>query len=330
MAGLIAGPFATYLSDHRDACNQMVIAARRANQRFDASAFGSALTSVVAPAVDAIVASGGTAGADAAAVDRLCAVLYDVSLPLVAAGAFNGCIAEAWSSLLPGLRPLVLADPRRVVTMVSNAVDTLTRTPGARPREWCARMAMAAAHLGSVGELESTGQVAAWRAGMAAYRTGALVLAERLTAPQLAAALDAASADLERMRADLWWTPGSTERVPNVPEIASAAGHAPIVGVGAFVGVDGPFRRPPVVALDDDGRLVASDGEERWFVAADAFGSAIVRASGSPKLARPAKRSRPASVHHRIPELTSWVHTPGAWAVTTSLSHAVLFVRETP
>jgi len=335
MAGVIVGPLATYLEDHRDVSNAAVALARRAHPRFDPSLFGAALADVAAPVLEHVMMSpahiGGTS--DRADIDRLCGALFDVSLQLVAGTGLSAEVNQAWSALLPALAPVVLVDPRRALTLITNAADTLARTPGARPEQWCALVAASAPHLRSLVELERVGQVAAWRSGMAAYRDGALAIAATLSVPQLAAVLQVETAGLERLRLDPWYLPqmNGSSLGPGTPSKSqSPASPTDVVRVGTFRGLGGAFQRPPVVALDDRGRLVASDGEERWFVMADAFGSAVVRAGGNPKLTRPPKRSRPAAVHRRIPELTSWARTPGAWAVTSSLSHAVLFVGDGP
>lgn len=328
--GLVTGAFAAHLEANRDAINQAVIAAGRQSTAFDPAAFASILRDTVAPVVEAVEQHGD------GFVSVVSQALVEIALDLSVQGRLDGAVRDGWERLLPALARSLAIDPRRVIASVTNALDSLGRAPGAHPDRWIERMIDVAARTDDVDELLAAGQVAAWCAGMAAYRDQALAIAGRLDPSAAAAALGLASPDddlapvLERLRADPWFDP-------------SAAPAAPVDGtrsdprrreVGAFRGFGGTFLRPPVlVAVDDHVRV--TDGVEVWFVFADAFGTAVVRAPTTPSVA-----SAPSGADDRfggspppaladIAELTGWAPVPGGLVATSALTHAVLFTRVT-
>jgi hypothetical protein len=176
---------------------------------------------------------------------------------------------QVWRQAATALAVAVAQQPTDTLTMLTNAVLTLAATPPARPQEWIARMAS----LGSLvhaDTMAATGQLVAWRSGMAQYRSGAIAIADSLPEPLALAAIGAegpapGSSQLswqalrEALVADRWW--GHTTQT---------ASHA----VGGFVGFGGPFTTPPQVRSTEQDFLVCS-GEQTWLLIADAFGATL-------------------------------------------------------
>ena len=181
--------------------------------------------------------------------------------------------------------------------------------------------------------LLQAGQVAAWRSGLAAYRGGVLDLAATLDPALAAVALGLAppgspgsngsTADvLARLQADPWFDPSAPDAGP--------AGERGPIAVGSFRGFGGAFLRPPtIVAASDD----AGAGHRRrtsWFVFADAFGSALVRAGATPMSVPdgvgPTADAPPPELAG-VAEVTSWIRTAAGVVATSALTHSVLFVR---
>lgn len=323
----VTGVFAEVLRSDRQELNARFAAARHASPALDPDAFAVVLTELVAPVVDAcevaVPGSGRRVGLE----------LYDVALELTASGRLLGAVRSAWLDLLPSVAVHVAAAPRGVAGGLLNAVVTLDQAPGARPAEWADRIRALAPRCPDGDVLLRAGQVAAWRSGMAGYRATALTLAAGLPADVLLAALGAGPEHLPALAADPWFDP---------------AGPRPVapVRVGAFRGFGGSFVRPPrlePVADPTTGAVIATDGEERWLVLADAFGWTVVRAgpgaeAGSGEGAGAGREGGattgpPAGAGTAIPpgataveEPTSWLAVPGALAVTSALTHAVLFL----
>jgi hypothetical protein len=322
---LVGGAFAEHLAANRDAINQAVLAAARQSTAFDATAFAEILRDTVAPIVDAVDQQGdGFVGVVSQA-------LIEIALDLSAQGRFDGAVRDGWLVLLPRLVGPLTVDPRRVIASVTNALDTLDRSPGAQPDRWIARMVAVTACAAGPDELLAAGQVAAWCSGMAAYRSQALDVADALAPAVAAAALGCSGADdlapvLERLRADPWFD-------PTAPSVVSGGVAGVRREVGAFRGFGGTFLRPPVlVAVDEHVRV--TDGAESWLVFADAFGSAVVRAPGpAPTTSSTVGAgfdAPPPPELADVAELTGWAPVAGGVVATSALAHAVLFAAVAP
>jgi hypothetical protein len=172
--------------------------------------------------------------------------------------------------------------PERVVAAVSNALHSLAAAAasdaarsndGARPAEWIDTMTRLAPQCPDIDSLLQAGQVAAWRAGLAHFRDGALALAAKLPAQLASLAIGATAPDLAplltRLSQDIWFDP-------------AAANHTQALHlareVGAFRGYGGLFRQPPQIAARDGGWLVSS-ADDVWFLTVDAFGATFHRAT---------------------------------------------------
>ncbi len=325
MAALITGAFAAALEANRDACNQRIAEVVRTVPSFDARALSADLRDVVAPIVDVVDRAGH------GFTTQVAMTLFGITVDLHATGRFEPVIAEGWTRVLPVLAGPLAADPPGVVGPLTNALAYLSAHPGARAQDWIDRVVAVIATGAAIDVVWRAGQVAAWRCGVAEHRDGALAIAATLDPAVLDAVLGASPADLVRLAADPWFDPADAS--------ASASRPASLL-VGGFRGFGGPFVRPPVVTLEG-ARVVADDGDERWYVLADAFGSAVVRAGAESGRAAPARSDPgvasgtgaattiPAALAG-VTEITSWVAVPGALVATSALSHAIAFVKVTP
>ena len=231
-------------------------------------------------------------------------MLYDLSLDLLAR-EFIGprsrypFINAGWRELLPALGSHIVDSPRAVVGSITNALYNLSVEPGARPQAWLDSMRALAPLCAGVPSLLQAGQVAAWRAGLAHYRQGALALCRQLPPPLALAALgvqtasvakagDLAPGDLntllERLAADPWLHPANAFTANRPRELGIVA------RAGAFRGFGGLFMAPPVVtasgehfvALSPRPLLPMGAGETRWLLTADVFGATFHRAGDVP------------------------------------------------
>ena len=274
----VSAVVAEAIEARRDRLNVKYAAARKGGSGIDGEAFLGHLAGAIGPTVDAVAA---------VIPERAGATLeelYDVSLELFSAGVLGASakypvVADVWARLLPAVPGLVMRDPRRVSASLSNAAFNLARTAGARPEQWLGQMIAIAPSCQGVGQLLECGKIAAWRAGMAHYRQGALTAAKVLPAALAAAALHLPPATsgerlqslAEAMATDPWFDPTS-DGAPAVREVRR---------VGAFRGFGGEFLRPPSVWASS-GQLFVSDGEGNWQLVADLHGQVLVRNEAAP------------------------------------------------
>ncbi|HWM86409.1 MAG TPA: hypothetical protein VNO33_11240 [Kofleriaceae bacterium] len=324
------GPaFAAVLRAEREVFNEKFAEARRRRPDLDERAFLEFLRGAAAGVVEH------AAAADGDRCREVAHAAYDAALTLVSEklagpGGRHAEIDETWQRLLPAVAALVVDQPARVIGSLTNAVFQLAQAPGARPREWIDLLVQVAPGLASVADLLKAGQLAAWRAGLAHLRGGALEAGDAL-APELGAALVGAprgewSELRARLARDAWWAPpaGEGER----PSIARM--------VGGFRGFGGLFAAPPVVAAVE-GHILVSAGGECWVLAADVFGATLHRID--PQAMKRAARDRELQVERAgvafrgaplplpaIGEVTSAAAVPGTVAVTGALTHAVTLI----
>lgn len=345
----VEGPLAGVLEAQRARFNADFMAARRTHPSLEVAAFSDVLSNVVGPIVAAV---------DQVEPGRTRAVaesLYDLSLELVGQGLLgpssrDPVITDAWRSLLLRSPRLVAADPARFAGSVTNALYNLASTPGTRLREWLDDMSGVAGDSGA--NLETilrAGQVAAWRAGLAHYRRGALAICGEL-APPLAFALlklSAASATsdlrdrvIARLTEDPWLRPAdaSNQAAPRRIRV--------VARVGAFRGFGGLFIGPPSVKRID-GQFVVADGESSWVLTADLYGAtfhrmAVDQGSGSrPQETESASGFQLGPSGHiqkdglaaNLPELqdvSSWASDKHTLVATTTRSHSLVLVAAAP
>ncbi|HEY8145184.1 MAG TPA: hypothetical protein VIG06_21030 [Kofleriaceae bacterium] len=319
---------AEILRASRGELNARFAMARRRLPALDGGAFGQFLVASVAPLCDAVPSRDAGAVAHAA---------YDVALELcgqrlAGAGARDGRVGAAWSALLVPAAAHIAAAPEATLSAAANALVQLAAAPGARPEAWAEVMGTIAPRAASIEEWLTAGQVAAWRAGLAHYRAGALEAADRLS-PALALELVGSGgggewADVRgRLLADPWHDPARPE-----------SGTRVVARVGAFRGFGGLFPVPPSVAGGGDCFVVESDGDA-WILFADACGATFHRAGEEDLRAAAAGGARaPGWRGHRIEvggqaidlpvrgELTSAAVAASTLAVTSSHSHTLVLV----
>lgn len=334
MSDVITGALAAVLEARRDRYNALFAEARQRRPRLAPAAFADVLRVTVAPLAAAVAA---------AAPERLTPAvdaLYELALDLtgqdlLGPGARNPHLVNGWGTLLPGLARFVAEAPRGVGGAISNALYNLAATPGARPAEWSGLMLRLAEVSPDAAALLTAGQVAAWRAGMAHYRAGALAVSRTLpptlvrVALGLPAAPDPVEKLIEALAADPWLDLAQRHVPPSARQLRVVA------RVGAFRGFGGEFLRPPIVEAAGE-HLLVSDGEAAWLLVADRFGATLHRRTGvsTTALRAPFALAKDGTVKAegqsvRFAELagaTSHAATPHTLAVTTALSHAVTLV----
>jgi len=257
------------LEKGRERYNAAFLAARKGGAALDPQAFLQHIQSVVLPIVDQV---------SARMTERTVGVmdaLYSVSIQLFAAsllgpGAKTAAVTRVWAELLPGLTHLLMRDPQRVAAMLSNAAHNIAGTPEARFDSWLNDLLRIAPQCSDVNGLLEAGKIAAWRAGMAHYRKGALAAVKSLPPALAQAALQAPVEMAARWQSDPWAAEGGQSSL------------AIIARAGAFRGYGGRFIRPPRV-WSSANLLFANDGEGTWQLIADRFGCVFVRHDVSPR-----------------------------------------------
>ena len=270
---MISQAFAAALAAGRSGFNLRVRDAQRRYPAFRTDV----LQRFLEEAVNGVVAAVDPARAAAVAAAAVDVALELVGRALVGPAGRTGTAAAVWRTLLPRYAGLVAAHPETVPAMLTNAAIHLDALAGVRGKEWIALLAALAPRIANVDELRGAGQVAAWRAGAAHFRAGALAAADALPDALALAAVGAdggadvgadVGATWPALRAhieeDPWWTADGTD---------VTAGRE----VGGFAGFGGPFGRPPEVRAGADG-FVVRDGERHHLLLADAFGAVLLAA----------------------------------------------------
>ncbi|MBK8228973.1 MAG: hypothetical protein IPK72_00015 [Candidatus Eisenbacteria bacterium] len=239
----------------RDDLNHRFADVRRANAGLDGQAFLSFVAESIDPLAQAVPA--GNAERIRSVVDAA----YDIGLELFSKGLVGGQarsrqIEAAWREVATATGGLLAASPRRLLAALTNAVVNL-EGEGGRAEEWVARMATIAPRCGDLETLLRVGQVAAWRAGLAHHRSGALAVADGLDEGLVRAALDVRRDRGTNYEWGSTTTPGS---------IRNGRGFG------------GLFRQPPQVAAAEEQFLVRS-GAEHWLMTVDLYGATFHRAT---------------------------------------------------
>ncbi len=265
---MISPLFARILAAGRSQFNQRMAEARRRHPSLDAQGFADFLRCGVDPVLESVAAI------DPARTVAVALTAYDLALELtglsiVGPAARSGHVEAVWRRLAPALGRLVAERPAEVLGALSNAVIYLETVPRSRPDQWLAEMIAIAPQLDTVADMQAVGQIAAWRAGVAHFRVGAIEAANRLSgALALAAFAVGGNERWESVRAsmlaDPWWVAGGSLYARNE--------------VGDFTGFGGEFAEPPVVRPHPDG-FVVKCGERYHLLIADACGAVLHGAS---------------------------------------------------
>lgn len=258
---MLSAPFAQALAANRAGFNRRVAEARARDRSFDPDAFKAFLVDHV----DAMVA------AVAAHAPQAAAGVVDAAFDLALASAGQGQTHLLWHGVAPHYAALVAQHPHDVLALLGNALAYLERLDGARPAQWAAEMAAIAPDVATLAQLRVVGQVVAWRAGAAHFRTGAVAAADALPAALACAAFGvrdttAWPALRAQVLADPWW---------RAPADVLGNPHARVDReVGAFAGFGGAFPAPPTVRPCAEGFLVQA-GADTLFLMADAYGAVL-------------------------------------------------------
>jgi len=266
---MLSEAFVSVLSVRRAEYNAQFAAARRVAPELDEAAFQAFLLTSVEPLVSAVAA------VDKAALVEVVDVAYGIGLELLAqrlAGprAHGPALDNGFQQLFPALAGFIARAPGALLPRLCNALQQLSSVPGARPEEWSRALARLASGAESAEQLLGLGQVLAWLAGLAHYRSGALSLCRSLPPRLVSAAFGVPEVELQatlsRLDRDPWF-------VPSAPGL----GFRVVGSVGSFRGFGGAFLAPPRVARAGQ-QLFVSSADDAWLLALDAFGCTFHRA----------------------------------------------------
>lgn len=215
--------------------------------------------------------------------DRVAAVVsaaYDAALELVGlrfigSGVHPNHIEQGWKRVFPKMASLIADAPTYLIAAINNALIHIASTPGAHPEKWIEILEGMAPECADAEILLKAGQVAAWRAGLAQYRTGALASADTIPEKFALTAVGAPlsqnwSSIYKKLLVDPWFDPSREQAGPPLLRV--------VAQVGNFRGYGGLFAEPPLVASSGEHFLVLS-GESCWALSADKFGAVFHRAS---------------------------------------------------
>ncbi len=269
---------ARLLAAHRDPINRRISAARHAKPDLNMTGLSTWLTgpgAVLAEKTAHLFPAGQIS-------ERFALEFIDLALLITAHGFFRTAekpdYEEFWSAILPVAATLAPDNPGSAWGMLLNALTNLERFDGSIATKWVSLLARTATSASTPEELESIAIIAAWRAGMAHYRRGALTALPSLPVHLVPRILGAdtdteaptrttASELLTRIETDPWFDPST------VKDDGFGIRHRP----GGFTGFGGPFTRPPTVQSAPDGSsFIIRSGDAEFGLYADAFGAVIV------------------------------------------------------
>jgi hypothetical protein len=324
----ISEGLATVLRSARDELNASFAQAKKQYPALDGPAFLSFLARCVDPVVAAVQAREPERVADVVRAG------YAVGLELVGqrAALRSPAIELCFQRVLPPLAALLAHAPERVIGALVNAAYNLDGA-GARTQDWLDAVATIGPRCPNVEALLQLGQLCAWRAGLAHYRSTALELAGALPPEIARAALGLPDgASFSQLRAaferDPWFVP---DAAPN-PRVVAA--------VGGFRGYGGLFREPPRVHAHG-GQFVVRSGDASWLLIADAFGATFHRASAEEQQNRSSPPPPPSGwklegntlitprarlVLPIAGQITSFARNAHTLALSSSFTHSIVLV----
>ena len=239
-----------------------MVEARRRHAALSAEGFSDFLQSCVDPVVKAVAAFDASR-APAAALAAYDAGLELAGMGLVGPGARSLLVPAVWRELAPKLAPLIAQQPAEVLGLLSNAALYLESVPRTRHIEWLKGMLALAARIGSIPQLQASGQIMAWRCGVAHFRAGALAAADKLPESLALAAWGADQTGSwsmlrQKMADDPWWAPGGAQQID----------------LGEFAGFGGEFGEPPEVHAHI-GSFTVRSGIAYHLLMVDAYGAVL-------------------------------------------------------
>lgn len=270
----ISEPLARVLAGGRSRFNARVAETRHRHPGFDTAAFAAFLGYALDPVIVAVHTL------DPERVAVVTHTAYELALSLVAQGVTGSSARQpwldrVWRELAPRYVALIAAQPQAVLAALSNAAIQLSQWPQVRVEEWLQQMNALADQVTDLVQLRALGQLLAWRAGMAHYRSGALAAANLLPPSLALAALDAPlDGDWPALRdallADPWHTPQG-----HAHGLADDGIH-----IGAFTGFGGYFAQPPQVRAEAEGFVVRSAGRH-FLLFVDIHGAVLMPADAA-------------------------------------------------
>jgi len=330
---------ANVLKSGRDDFNAKFAEAKRRYPELEAAQFSQFLEN----SLDPIFRSAAKLSPEDAA--KVAVAGYEVGLQLVGERLVGNAssarsIEQGWAVVFPPLLPALAVSPHRLFAAFTNALYSLSITPGARPEEWSRNLAMLGPRCAGVEPLLKLGQILAWRSGLAHFRLGALDAARELPEEIVVAALGAAPSAsvaslLTQLAKDPWFEPSQSISPPpqtKLPRVVSK--------VGAFRGFGGLFVEPPQVTSHGENLLVRS-GDDCWWLVADVFGATLHRATAKefetalgsatllPELKISAKKITFGSETLTNPcpgEMSSFAAVSHTLALTSATSHRVILI----
>jgi len=269
---VIGKALAAVLQAKRADFNQRFKLAQQQYRGLEAEAWLAYLHDTLSPVAEIVAAH------DEAAVPAVIEVLYEQALPLVAQRWLGKeprepVLAASYKQLLAALASALARDPGRLSGALLNALYQLCQSDVQRARVWTQRLADIGAGHNDADAVLALGRLLAWRVGLPAYREAALQAGPGLP-PEWAQQALGLSAPPD---AALW------QMLAHSPTLRADEVHnEPVSGLewlswsGGYRGLGGPFTMQPLVGIAAD-KLAASDGEYTWWLAADGYGTQIVR-----------------------------------------------------
>ena len=252
----------------RSQLNARVAEASRAQSGFDQAA----LNAFICGPLNALVAQ--AAALDASRCNGLVLAAFNAALALQLRDKHSQPLLQAlWQQLLPTCLPVLLQQPKETLGSLINAALNLAAQPGVRAEEWLQRMLRHASQCADLPQLRGLGQVLAWRAGAAQYRSSALAVLRDFPAALAASVFEMTPAQswpdvLQRLEAERWFDPAN----PGVH------GLRVVHEVGGFSGWGGTCAAPPQ-AKNLGEHFVLQSAERYSYLCADAFGAVLLPSS---------------------------------------------------
>ncbi len=208
---MLSTALTTALRSSRADYNSRFMEARRLHPGLDSDSFSEFLSAAVDNLVKAV------AERNPEVVPRVVSVAYDVALELVGQHLVGTSARLPWQERLwqhlPQFASWVAASPDLVIPNLCNALHNISITADSRPQQWLDDLERLSPLCRTVEEFLRCGQIAAWRAGLAQLRKGALALGRTLPELLSLAAVDAqeglsCSDVFEKLSVDPWYDPG--------------------------------------------------------------------------------------------------------------------------
>jgi len=269
---MIGKPLAAVLKAKRADFNQRFKLAQQQHRGLTAEDWFAYVKDTLNPVADIVAAH------DESAVPEVIDTLYDQALPLVAqrwlgTAPRQPVLASSYKQLLAALAPALAREPARLSGALLNSLYQICEIDAQRAHMWTQRLATVGAKSADVDALLALGRLVAWRVGLPAFRAAALQAGPGLPPEWTQQALGLSAPP----DAALW------QMLARSPALrADEINNVPISGLewlswsGGYRGLGGPFTMQPLVGIAAD-KLAASDGEYTWWLAADGYGTQLVR-----------------------------------------------------